>query len=261
MKPEHKDEMKARARNVCLKLAYDGTAYHGFQRQTPPVIAVQNVLEKKLEIVFGDSIELAASGRTDAGVNARLMVAHFDVVAAIDGPWLVGKLNRLLPQDIAVQQIREVKPDAHARFDALWREYQYFVVTRKDPFLRAYALRLYKEPNWELMNQAAGMLLEYTDFTSFSKLHTDVKTNNCRVMEACWTQISEGYWVFTIRADRFLRNMVRAIVGTLLQVGQGQLTLEGFRRVIEQKDRCSAGDSVEGKALFLTDIGYGMIEN
>jgi tRNA pseudouridine38-40 synthase len=151
-----------------------------------------------------------------------------------------------------------VKPDAHARFDALWREYQYFVVTRKDPFLRAYALRLYKEPNWELMNQAAGMLLEYTDFTSFSKLHTDVKTNNCRVMEARWTQISEGYWVFTIRADRFLRNMVRAIVGTLVEVGRGRMTVDDFCRVIEQKNRCSAGESVPGHALFLTDVSYDL---
>lgn len=254
------DNVRKMAHRYFIYLSYDGAAYHGWQVQ-PNGMSVQERLTQSISLLLRQEVKLTGAGRTDAGVNARLMVVHFDVEAAIDGPWLVDKLNRLLPQDIAVQQIREVKPDAHARFDALWREYQYFVVTRKDPFLRAYALRLYKEPNWELMNQAAGMLLEYTDFTSFSKLHTDVKTNNCRVMEARWTQISEGYWVFTIRADRFLRNMVRAIVGTLLQVGQGQLTLEGFRRVIEQKDRCSAGDSVEGKALFLTDIGYGMIEN
>ena len=248
------------AHRYFIYLSYDGAAYHGWQVQ-PKGMSVQERLTQAISLLLRQEVKLTGAGRTDAGVNARMMVAHFDVENAIDGPWLVDKLNRLLPHDIAVQQVCEVKPDAHARFDAIWREYQYFVVTRKDPFLRAYALRLYKEPDWALMNEAAQMLLEYTDFTSFSKLHTDVKTNNCKVMAARWTQISEGYWVFTIRADRFLRNMVRAIVGTLLQVGQGQLTLEGFRRVIEQKDRCSAGDSVEGKALFLTNIGYENIGN
>lgn len=248
------------AHRYFIYLSYDGAAYHGWQVQ-PKGMSVQECLTQAISLLLRQEVKLTGAGRTDAGVNARMMVAHFDVENAIDGPWLVDKLNRLLPHDIAVQQVCEVKPDAHARFDAIWREYQYFVVTRKDPFLRAYALRLYKEPDWALMNEAAQMLLEYTDFTSFSKLHTDVKTNNCKVMAARWTQISEGYWVFTIRADRFLRNMVRAIVGTLLQVGQGQLTLEGFRRVIEQKDRCSAGDSVEGKALFLTNIGYENIEH
>ena len=152
------DNVRKMAHRYFIYLSYDGAAYHGWQVQ-PNGMSVQERLTQSISLLLRQEVKLTRAGRTDAGVNARLMVAHFDVEAAIDGPWLVDKLNRLLPQDIAVQQIREVKPDAHARFDALWREYQYFVVTRKDPFLRAYALRLYKEPNWELMNQAAGMLL------------------------------------------------------------------------------------------------------
>ena len=236
-------------------LSYDGAAYHGWQIQ-PNGLSVQQRLNEALSLLLRKEVSVTGAGRTDAGVNARRMAAHFDVEEPVDGGWLTDKLNRLLPQDIAIECIREVKPDAHARFDALWRRYEYFVVIQKSPFHRHYALRLYKEPDWALMNEAATLLLEYTDFTSFSKLHTDVKTNICHVIEARWTSLEEGYWVFTIQADRFLRNMVRAVVGTLLQVGLGQLTLEQFRQIIEQKDRCSAGESVDGKALFLADVGY-----
>ena len=236
-------------------LSYDGAAYHGWQVQ-PNGLSVQQRLNEALSLLLRREVSVTGAGRTDAGVNARRMAAHFDVEEPVDGSWLTDKLNRLLPQDIAIECIREVKPDAHARFDALWRRYEYYVVIQKSPFHRHYALRLYKEPDWTLMNEAATLLLEYTDFTSFSKLHTDVKTNICHVTEARWTFLEEGYWVFTIQADRFLRNMVRAVVGTLLQVGLGQLTLEQFRQIIEQKDRCSAGESVDGKALFLADVGY-----
>ena len=236
-------------------LSYDGAAYHGWQIQ-PNGVSIQQRLNEALSLLLRREVSVTGAGRTDTGVNARRMVAHFDVEEPVDGAWLTDKLNRLLPQDIAIACIREVKPEAHARFDALWRRYEYYVVTQKSPFHRHYALRLYKEPDWALMNEAATMLLEYTDFTSFSKLHTDVKTNICHVTEAHWTQIEDGYWVFTIQADRFLRNMVRAVVGTLLQVGLGQITLELFRQIIEQKDRCSAGESVDGKALFLADVGY-----
>jgi tRNA pseudouridine38-40 synthase len=149
-----------------------------------------------------------------------------------------------------------VKPDAHARFDATARTYKYYVTSEKYPFLRQYRWRIQTPLNYERMNEAARALYEYTDFTSFSKLHTDVKTNNCRITLAEWTQEDERTWVFTIRADRFLRNMVRAIVGTLVEVGRGKLTVEGFRRIIEQQDRCKAGTSAPGQALFLVDVEY-----
>jgi len=236
-------------------MSYDGAAYHGWQVQ-PNGMSVQERLEGALSLLLRRTVNVTGAGRTDAGVNARCMVAHFDAEEPVDGAWLTDKLNRLLPQDIAVEQVREVNPDAHARFSALWRRYEYFVTTHKDPFHRHYALRLYKEPNWDLMNEAAALLLEVEDFTSFSKLHTDVKTNICHLTEARWTQLAPHYWVFTIQADRFLRNMVRAVVGTLLQVGYGQLSLEQFQQVIAQKNRCSAGESVDGKALFLVDVGY-----
>ena len=150
----------------------------------------------------------------------------------------------------------QVKPDAHARFHATYRTYEYFITTRKDPFARAYSYRLFRTPDFELMNQAAQLLLQHTDFTSFSKLHTDVKTNNCRVMRADWQPVDDHTWKFTIQADRFLRNMVRAVVGTLLMVGQGKISVEEFNQIILRKDRCSAGTSVPGQALFLVDIGY-----
>ncbi len=201
-------------------------------------------------------VEVVGAGRTDAGVHASLMVAHFDSEVPLDPAFMTDKLNRLLPPDISVYRLRPVKPDAHARFDATARTYKYYVTIAKLPFNRQYRCRLFQTPDFELMNEAAQTLFDYTDFTSFSKLHTDVKTNNCKIMHAEWTQHDEQTWVFTIQADRFLRNMVRAIVGTLLEVGRGKLTVEGFRRVIEQKDRCRAGTSVPGNALFLVDIDY-----
>ena len=189
-------------------------------------------------------------------VYARLMIAHFDYDRELDCVQITEKLNRLLPPDIAVYAVKRVKDDAHARFDATYRTYKYYVTTRKDPFNRHYAWRLFNSLDFEKMNEAARVLFDYTDFTSFSKLHTDVKTNNCRIMHAEWTQVSGTEWVFTIKADRFLRNMVRAVVGTLVEVGRGKTTVDEFRKVIEDKDRCSAGSSVPGHALFLVDVGY-----
>lgn len=240
-----------------IYLGYDGKAYHGWQAQ-PNGESVQAVLQRSLSTLLRREVEVTGAGRTDAGVHARLMVAHFDWEddPYLDTPTLTGKLNRLLPPDIAVYRIRRTKPEAHARFSATSRTYQYFVTTRKDPFARAYCLRLYHEPDFEAMNEAALKLLEQTDMTSFSKLHTDVKTNNCHVTKAQWDRVNPYTWVFTIQADRFLRNMVRAIVGTLLEVGRGRLTVEGFQQVMEQRDRCRAGTSVPGEALFLTDITY-----
>lgn len=239
-----------------IYLAYDGTNYHGWQVQ-PNGTSVQETLTRAL-ITFlrDDAIEVTGAGRTDAGVHARLMVAHFDIEWMLDCDVVTDKLNRLLPPDIAVYQVRRVVQDAHARFDATYRTYKYYITTCKDPFIRHYAWRVFQPLDFEKMNEAAQVLFDYTDFTSFSKLHTDVKTNNCLIMQAHWDQAGPYEWVFTIQADRFLRNMVRAVVGTLLEVGRGKLTIGGFRRVIEQKDRCRAGTSVPGNALFLVDVAY-----
>lgn len=242
-------------RRYFIDLAYDGTAYHGWQIQ-PNGDSVQERLMKALATLLRREVEVVGAGRTDAGVHASLMVAHFDSEAPLDTALMADKLNRLLPPDISVYRLRAVKPDAHARFDATARMYRYYVTTAKRPFSRRYSCRLFRMPDFERMNEAAQALFDYTDFTSFSKLHTDVKTNHCRITHAAWTQVDAVTWVFTIRADRFLRNMVRAIVGTLLEVGSGKLTVEGFRRVIEQKDRCRAGTSVPGNALFLVDVAY-----
>ena len=238
-----------------IYLAYDGTNYHGWQIQ-PNGNSVQETLMRALSTFLCRKIEVVGAGRTDAGVHARLMVAHFDFECELDGALVTDKLNRLLPPDISVYEVKRVKEGAHARFDAVSRTYKYYVTTRKDPFSRQYAWRLFNMLDFEKMNEAACILFEYTDFTSFSKLHTDVKTNNCRIMQAEWVRLSDTEWVFIIQADRFLRNMVRAVVGTLVEVGRGKLTLEGFRKVIENKDRCSAGSSVPGHALFLVDVGY-----
>ena len=238
-----------------IYLSYDGAAYHGWQIQ-PNGLSVQECLMRALSTLLSREVDVVGAGRTDAGVHASLMVAHFDADAPLDSVLLADKLNRLLPPDIAIHRICPVRPEAHARFDATSRTYHYYVTTAKTPFLRPYRCRLFRTPDFDRMNEAAATLSDYTDFTSFSKLHTDVKTNNCRIMHAAWTQVDDVTWVFTIRADRFLRNMVRAIVGTLLDVGRGKLTVGDFRRIIEQKDRCRAGTSAPAEGLFLADITY-----
>ena len=188
--------------------------------------------------------------------GGRMLVAHFDWQEPIaDLAFLAEKLNRLLPKDIAVYRIVPVRPDAHARFDAISRTYKYYVTTRKDPFNYELVYKIPGKLDFEAMNKACPVLFDYIDFTSFSKLHTDVKTNNCRIYKAGWEREGD-VWVFTIQADRFLRNMVRAIVGTLLEVGRGKLTVDGFRQVIEAKDRGRAGTSAPGHALYLVDITY-----
>ena len=238
-----------------ITLSYDGTAYHGWQIQ-PNGISVQECLEQALTTLLREDTPVVGAGRTDAGVHAKKMIAHFDTDQEVDCLRLADKLNRLLPQDIAVQQVQPVSDDAHARFSATSRTYHYYVSTVKDPFSRHRAMRLFHAPDFERMNEAARRLFDYTDFTSFSKLHTDVVTNNCRIMQARWEQVGEHEWRFVIQADRFLRNMVRAVVGTLLEVGRGKMSVDEFCRVIEKKDRCSAGTSVPGHALFLVDVTY-----
>ncbi|MBR1378479.1 MAG: tRNA pseudouridine(38-40) synthase TruA [Bacteroidaceae bacterium] len=241
-------------------MAYDGTNYHGWQIQ-PNADTIQERLAHSLTLLLRRPTEVIGAGRTDTAVNAKLMVAHFDTDADADtanptlATHLCQKLNRMLPPDIVIYKIRPVRPDAHARFSATARTYQYHISLKKNPFGRHYAYRYPLPLNFDLMNEAATHLFDYTDFTSFSKLHTDTKTNNCRIMQARWEQEADE-WVFTIKADRFLRNMVRAVVGTLLDVGRGAISIRQFCQIIEQKDRCAAGTSVPGNALFLTDIEY-----
>lgn len=236
-------------------LEFDGTAYSGWQIQ-PHSPSVQQTLEESLFLFLREKVSVTGAGRTDAGVHAQEMVAHFDLESPQDSSWMKNKLNGILPPDIAVHDIVPVKPDAHARFDAVSRTYKYYVSLEKSAFHREYSWYLVNEPDFNLMNRAAELLLSTVDFTSFSKLHTDTKTNDCRVTLAEWSRLDDGRWVFTITADRFLRNMVRAIVGTLMEVGRRRMDIDGFRDVIQSKDRCSAGDSAPAQGLFLHKIEY-----
>lgn len=241
-----------------ITLSYDGTRYHGWQIQ-PNGDSIQQRLQEALSTLLRRPIEVVGAGRTDTGVHARMMVAHFEadpLPTTSNERDLAYKLNKLLPQDIAVQGIRPVADDMHARFSATSRTYHYFIHTCKDPFLRDYSWKVPYKLDFERMNQAAQVILEYSDFTSFSKVNTDTKTNLCDIKEAHWDEVAPGQWRFTITANRFLRNMVRAIVGTLVEVGRGKISIEDVRRIIEAKDRCCAGESVPGKALFLVDIKY-----
>ena len=238
-----------------ITLSYDGTHYHGWQIQ-PNGDSVQQRLQESLSTLLRQTVEVVGAGRTDAGVHARMMVAHFDWDENIDGKQLTYKLNKLLPPDIAVQEVKQVSDELHARFSATRRTYHYFIHIGKNPFLQAYSWQIPFALDFEKMNEAAKIILEYKDFTSFSKVNTDTKTNLCDQHEAYWEEVSPGQWRFTITANRFLRNMVRAIVGTLVEVGRGKISIEDVRQVIEAKDRCRAGESVPGKALFLVDIKY-----
>lgn len=247
-----------------IEFAYDGGAFHGWQRQ-PNASSVQETIEKALTTILRQETPVTGAGRTDTGVHARQMYAHFDVVEAIsDTRKMLSGLNRMCGRNIAIRRIIPVADDAHARFDASERSYKYFVVFEKAPFLRDYAWESPSALDVEKMNQAAEILLETRDFTSFAKLHTDVKTNICDVRNAIWEPYENQYGipgiVFTITADRFLRNMVRAVVGTLVDVGRGKLTIEEFREVIQAKDRCSAGTSMPAQALFLWTVKYPYIK-
>lgn len=238
-----------------ITFSYDGTAYHGWQIQ-PHSVTVQEELQKALSTLIRKPMEVVGAGRTDTGVHARKMIAHFDHDEVLDCSQLVYKLNKLLPRDIAVQHVEPVADDMHARFSAKSRTYHYYVHLDKNPFLRSYSWQVYGNPDFELMNRAARVLMEYKDFTSFSKVNTDTKTNDCTITEARWDRVGEDQWRFTVTANRFLRNMVRAIVGTLMEVGRRRMTIEQLRSVIEAKDRCRAGDSVPGNALFLVEVLY-----
>lgn len=238
-----------------ITLSYDGTRFHGWQIQ-PNGTTVQEELQHALSLLLREEISVTGAGRTDTGVHARVMVAHFDTNQEQDCLQLVYKLNKLLPQDISIQKIEQVEEDMHARFSATSRTYHYYIHTEKSPFLRHYSYELHYPLDFSKMNEAARILMEYEDFGAFCKSHADVKTTFCKITQAEWHQTSPNTWFFEITANRFLRNMVRAVVGTLIEVGRGRMTLEGFRQVIEGKKRSDAGESMPGKALFLENIIY-----
>ncbi len=237
-----------------IQFSYFGKAYHGWQYQ-PNAITVQEVLEKALSTLVREKTEVVGAGRTDTGVHAKQMFAHFDHAGIEDLEELAYRLNSFLPEDIAVQKIHAMIPSAHARFDAYERTYEYWVIREKNPFYSDHA-HLVKYPlDMEAMNTAAQLLLEHKDFECFSKSNTDVRTYICDVRKAFWEDRGDA-WVFTITADRFLRNMVRAVVGTLLEVGMGKMTSDDIHSVIESKDRGEAGVSVPAKGLYLTKVLY-----
>lgn len=241
-----------------IHLAYNGTAYFGWQIQ-PDHPSVQETLEKCLSLLLhSERIPITGCGRTDTGVHASCFYAHFDYPEAWDAErcrQLADQLNSFLPPDIAIYSIFAVNDNAHARFDAQERTYQYHISIAKNPFTYPFRLRYHQTLEVERMNEAAALLCQHEDFTSFSKVHTQVNNFICHVMRAEWEQRDEEL-VFTITANRFLRNMVRAIVGTLLDVGRGRLTTEEFNQIILEKNRCQAGTSVPACALFLTDVRY-----
>lgn len=245
-----------------IRLAYLGARFHGWQIQ-PHDVSVQQCVEDALSTIFRTRVAIVGAGRTDAGVNASMMIAHTDLPEVINSDTtLVRSLNSILGPDIVVNWVHPANPDAHARFDAVARTYHYYAHRSRTPFACGLSWPAPPTLDFDLMNKAAAMLLNVSDFTSFSKLHTDVKTNICRVTEAHWQRISNMYdptveqWVFVITADRFLRNMVRAVVGTLVDVGRGKISLDDFAAIIEAKNRCAAGTSMPPSPLFLHNIEY-----
>lgn len=238
-----------------IYFSYDGSHYHGWQVQ-PNGHSVQAELQRALSVLLQNDIQVVGAGRTDTGVHARKMVAHFDVDSVLDVEHMTYKLNRLLPKDMAVYKLVAVNADMHARFSAKWRTYHYYIHLDKDPFCRNYSYQLYRIPDFDLMNEAAAYLCTVEDFGSFCKSNSDAKTTLCTLTKAHWVEVTCGKWYFEVTANRFLRNMVRALVGTLLEVGYGKISIEEFKRVIASKSRSNAGESVPGYALFLEDVVY-----
>ena len=238
-----------------IEISYKGKNYHGWQVQ-PNAISVQEVLNDCLTKLLREEIHVVGAGRTDTGVHAKQFFAHFDLAKKVKNvSQFLNRLNSFLPKDIAAKSLLEVGEEAHARFDANARTYEYFVAQQKNPFEEDSAYLVYKPLNIEAMNQVAKRLFDFNDFTCFSKSDTQTKTNDCKIMQAFWEE-RDGLYVFTIKADRFLRNMVRAIVGTLLNVGFGKMTEEEFVKVIQSKSRSNAGTSVPAHALYLLEVSY-----
>lgn len=239
-----------------MHLAYKGAAFHGWQSQ-PNAVSVQSTIEDALGRYMRRPVQIVGAGRTDAGVNARMMIAHLDLdIEPDDCARLVSALNAMVGRDIVIYGLHPVASDAHARFDAVSRTYHYYAHTRKSPFTHDLSWLASPELDFEAMNEAASLMLGRRDFTSFSKLHTDTRTNICDLREARWEQIDADNWCFVITADRFLRNMVRAVVGTLVDVGRGKLSPEDVMKIIEKQDRCAAGTSMPAHALFLWQVDY-----
>lgn len=237
-----------------IELSYNGKEYHGWQNQ-PNAITVQEVIENALSVLLKDKISIVGAGRTDAGVHAMQMFAHFDFDVDFDREQLVYKLNAFLPKDIIIKTIFPVNDDAHARFDALSRTYVYKMTAFKNAF--NFDLVYFFKPQLDLdkLNEASKLLFNYKNFKCFSKSNTDVKTYYCEIMKAEW-QLKNDELIFTIKADRFLRNMVRAIVGTLIEIGMGKMTMDQLKTIIESENRINAGASAPGYALYLTHIEY-----
>lgn len=237
-----------------IEFAYNGKKYHGFQSQ-PNAASVQETLEKALSVLLRENCAIVGAGRTDAGVHAKQMYAHFDTEIPFETTKLVSKLNSFLPVSIVIYRIIAVENQAHARFDATARTYHYFLHTHKDAFMDELSWHYSQQLNLEKMNAACKILLEYTDFECFSKVHTDVNTFNCKITEAYWTQ-NGTQLQFTISADRFLRNMVRAIVGTLVNIGTGKMQVSDLHQIIQSKNRGKAGFSVPAQGLYLVRVVY-----
>ena len=239
-----------------ISLSYNGSPFCGWQSQ-PEGRSVQGELERALSIAFSEPVEVVGAGRTDAGVNARHYIAHFDVTAdeVKEPKRTIRKINAILPREIRVFDIFRVSPDAHARYDALSRTYRYYLHTEKDPFAHFSYLYTY-DLDVDAMNRAAAHLTGTRDFTSLEKVGSDNGTSLCTVSEARWERIDKSHLVFTVTANRFLRNMVRAMVGTLLEIGRGRRDEAWIDEVLSARDRCSAGQSVPGEALFLDEIRY-----
>lgn len=236
-----------------MELEFFGKAYHGWQRQ-PNAVSVQQVVEESLGTLLQEEIEVVGAGRTDAGVHAKQLFAHFDSEAPLPEEFMF-RINSLLPRDIAVNDLLKVNADAHARFDAISRSYEYHIARKKNVFLQDAAFFVQRELDVDKLKEAAQILLEYSDFKCFSRSRTDVHTYNCRIEKAEWEEQGE-ILIFHITADRFLRNMVRAVVGTLLQIGLGKRTVQDMHRVIKSQDRSEAGASVPAHGLYLTRILY-----
>lgn len=238
-----------------IELSYKGTNFHGWQIQKNAT-SIQGELERVFSMVLKEKITITGAGRTDTGVHAKFYVAHFDSSKKIEAPQqLANKFNKILSKDIAIFKIQKVADNFHSRFDATSRTYEYHIHLQKNPFLNEQSVFLYWKPDVYLMNQACKILFDYEDFTSFAKLHAGTNNNICKMYHAQW-QLTDNKLVFTIKANRFLRNMVRSIVGTLLDVGRHKITIEQFREIIEGKNRSLAGQSVPPHGLYLTEIKY-----
>ncbi|UCS95097.1 tRNA pseudouridine(38-40) synthase TruA [Echinicola marina] len=245
--------MKAQKRYF-LEVAYKGTRYHGWQVQ-PNAVTVQEEIDKALATILRRKIDTMGSGRTDTGVHGKQQYLHFDSEEILDKRTFLKKANAVLPKDISIYDLREVKAEAHARFDAVWRSYEYYISLRKNPFEEELSWQCYYSLDVEAMNEAAKLLLKYRDFECFSKVKTEVNHFECEIKTAYWEQ-KDQHLIFHITANRFLRGMVRAIVGTLVEVGTGKMDKEGFRAILESKSRTKAGAAAPARGLFLSRVIY-----